>query len=212
MNLIKIQRHHHPILIVRKSISSGISSLGLSACAFNPIDQAGINTIGELRSMSPSDLAAIRWLGKTSVDEIYSRLTETAFSNTINSVESKPQQVKPPFLDIDPDSPVNILSLIVPLSESILAKIGETRAFEVIERRYGLADNVTYTLQEIGDYYGVTRERIRQIESKTIRKVSDLVGGRSANKSGRVPTEIISEYNDILEFCGSRHKARVVII
>ena len=41
----------------------------------------------------------------------------------------------------------------------------------VIELRYGLVDGQPKTLDEIGNVYGVTRERIRQIESKVIKKL-----------------------------------------
>lgn len=42
---------------------------------------------------------------------------------------------------------------------------------DIIEKRFGLYDGNVYTLEEIGKEYGVTRERIRQIESKAIRKL-----------------------------------------
>ena len=41
----------------------------------------------------------------------------------------------------------------------------------VISMRYGLAGGQPKTLDEIGTVYGVTRERIRQIESKTMAKL-----------------------------------------
>lgn len=53
----------------------------------------------------------------------------------------------------------------------MLADLDE-RSREVILLRFGLMDNDAMTLEEIGQHYGVTRERIRQIESKTIRRLS----------------------------------------
>ena len=41
----------------------------------------------------------------------------------------------------------------------------------VIKMRYGLEDGQPKTLDDIGRVYGVTRERIRQIESKTMSKL-----------------------------------------
>jgi RNA polymerase primary sigma factor len=41
----------------------------------------------------------------------------------------------------------------------------------VIRLRYGLSDGRSRTLDEIGQVYGVTRERIRQIEMKTMAKL-----------------------------------------
>lgn len=45
------------------------------------------------------------------------------------------------------------------------------REAQVIRLRFGLDDNVPRTLEEVGDVFGVTRERIRQIETKALRKL-----------------------------------------
>src|SRR5207344_3233355 len=45
------------------------------------------------------------------------------------------------------------------------------REREIIKLRYGLGDGYSYTLEETGRIFKVTRERIRQIEAKAIRKL-----------------------------------------
>ncbi len=45
------------------------------------------------------------------------------------------------------------------------------REREIIKLRYGLGDGYTYTLEEVGRIFKVTRERVRQIESKAVRKL-----------------------------------------
>ena len=56
------------------------------------------------------------------------------------------------------------------------------REREIIKLRYGLGDGYSYTLEEVGHIFKVTRERIRQIEAKAVRKLQqpsrsqDLVG------------------------------------
>ncbi len=47
------------------------------------------------------------------------------------------------------------------------------REQEVLKARYGFEDGVEKTLEEVGQMFGVTRERIRQIESKALRKLSN---------------------------------------
>jgi RNA polymerase primary sigma factor len=54
--------------------------------------------------------------------------------------------------------------------ENALAVLSE-RERQVLEMRFGLLDGKDYTLEEVGKYFNVTRERIRQIEAKALRKL-----------------------------------------
>ena len=54
----------------------------------------------------------------------------------------------------------DILSLLTPKEQ------------EIIRMRFGIGIDTTYTLNEIGDIFGVTRERIRQIEKSALEKIS----------------------------------------
>jgi len=45
------------------------------------------------------------------------------------------------------------------------------RERKILEMRFGLVDGVTHTLEEVGKEFGVTRERIRQIEAKALEKI-----------------------------------------
>jgi len=52
------------------------------------------------------------------------------------------------------------------------------RQREIIKLRYGLGDGYTYTLEEVGRIFKVTRERVRQIEAKAVRKLQHPVRSR----------------------------------
>jgi RNA polymerase primary sigma factor len=45
------------------------------------------------------------------------------------------------------------------------------REQEVLKRRFGLNDRYSLTLEEVGLYFNITRERIRQIEAKALRRL-----------------------------------------
>ena len=52
------------------------------------------------------------------------------------------------------------------------------REREIIKLRYGIGDGYTYTLEEVGRIFKVTRERVRQVEAKAIRKLQHPVRRR----------------------------------
>ncbi len=52
------------------------------------------------------------------------------------------------------------------------------REREIIKLRYGIGDGYTYTLEEVGKKFMVTRERVRQIEAKAVRKLQHPVRSR----------------------------------
>lgn len=52
------------------------------------------------------------------------------------------------------------------------------REQKILEMRFGLIDGVSHTLEEVGQEFGVTRERIRQIEAKALDKIQQHVGMR----------------------------------
>jgi RNA polymerase primary sigma factor len=74
--------------------------------------------------------------------------------------------------DNDAIVPIDAASFIMLQEQldSILHTLSE-RETKVIQLRFGLADGHPRTLEEVGREFGVTRERIRQIESKTLSKL-----------------------------------------
>jgi RNA polymerase primary sigma factor len=77
------------------------------------------------------------------------------------------------FIDDDtipaPESSATIRLLQDQMGE-ILDQLGE-REREVLVMRFGLKDGITRTLEDVGKQFNVTRERVRQIEAKALRKL-----------------------------------------
>jgi RNA polymerase primary sigma factor len=74
------------------------------------------------------------------------------------------------------DSPVNAATQEMLKDKiDVVLKTLTYREREIIKLRYGLGDGYTYTLEEVGRIFKVTRERVRQIEAKAVRKLQHPV-------------------------------------
>ncbi|MGC8838101.1 MAG: sigma-70 family RNA polymerase sigma factor [Anaerolineae bacterium] len=76
------------------------------------------------------------------------------------------------LMDENVEAPVEAASrhLLQEQVQGVLEELSE-RERKVLEMRFGLLDGQAYTLEEVGNALGVTRERIRQIEAKALRKL-----------------------------------------
>jgi RNA polymerase primary sigma factor len=81
--------------------------------------------------------------------------------------------------DTSTENPIKLANIDL-LRERIeeLLKTLTFREREIIRLRYGLADGYTYTLEEVGRIFKVTRERVRQIEAKAVAKLQNPVRSR----------------------------------
>jgi RNA polymerase primary sigma factor len=81
--------------------------------------------------------------------------------------------------DESAESPVNAATqeMLKDKIEQVLKTL-TYREREIIKLRYGLGDGYTYTLEEVGRIFKVTRERVRQIEAKAVRKLQHPVRSR----------------------------------
>ncbi len=78
--------------------------------------------------------------------------------------------------DVQSDNPVrNANNGLLRQKIEVLLKSLTYREREIIRLRYGLGDGYTYTLEEVGRIFKVTRERVRQIEAKAVRKLQHPV-------------------------------------
>jgi RNA polymerase primary sigma factor len=66
------------------------------------------------------------------------------------------------------------------------------REREILRLRYGLTDGYAYTLEEVGKIFSVTRERVRQIEAKAVRKLQQPY--RSRELAGFIDENLLSQF------------------
>ena len=94
--------------------------------------------------------------------------------------------------DHSSDNPVNAATTEMLKDKiDVVLKTLTYREREIIKLRYGLGDGYTYTLEEVGRIFKVTRERVRQIEAKAVRKLQHPI--RSKQLKGFMDTVALLE-------------------
>jgi RNA polymerase primary sigma factor len=122
---------------------------------------------------TPDEVAAHLELPQERVSEVL-RLAQEPVSLHAPVGEEEDVALGDLIEDGDAASPVESAAFLLLREhlEAVLSTLGE-RERKVVQLRYGLVDGRPRTLEEIGRIFGVTRERIRQIESKTLNKLRD---------------------------------------
>lgn len=137
---------------------------------FQQVERQLIQDLG--REPFPEEIAAemgetvdkIRHIIKISQDTI-SLETSVGEDDEDSTLEDFIEDVK----NVTPDRAA-ALQLLKDYVKEVIAELSP-REQKILEMRFGLEDGVAHTLEEVGSEFGVTRERIRQIEAKALEKI-----------------------------------------
>ena len=123
----------------------------------------------EIASEMGEPLEKVRYIMKISQDTI-SLETTIGDDGEDSTLEDFIEDVK----NVTPDRAA-ALQLLKDYVKNIVAQLSP-REQKILEMRFGLVDGVAHTLEEVGQEFEVTRERIRQIESKALEKIRKFKG------------------------------------
>jgi RNA polymerase primary sigma factor len=124
------------------------------------------------REPTPEELAAETGLSVEKVQRLLKYVPDTISLETpIGEGESLLKELIPDTSELTPEKTAALANLREKLKQAIQALSPKER--RVISLRYGLEDGTIYTLEEIGKIFGITRERVRQIEIKALEKLKD---------------------------------------
>jgi RNA polymerase primary sigma factor len=145
-----------------------------------------VHMIEQINKVSRESRQLVQVLGREPADEeIAERLGWTAQRvKQVKNVAREPISLETPigeeedsllgdFIeDKDVENPANQTAFTI-LQETLFQVLSSlpAREQEVLELRFGLKDGYSLTLEEVGLYFNVTRERIRQIEAKALRRL-----------------------------------------
>lgn len=142
----------------------------------------------EMELIEPEDVQAIRWAlaNDEMLDPALERKWRRAAAKVrkIMRIAQEPMSLESPVGPEESSQLVDFIedeTLPEPLDAAARLLLKEQvqnalsvlteRERQVLEMRFGLQDGKDYTLEEVGKYFNVTRERIRQIEAKALRKL-----------------------------------------
>ena len=136
----------------------------------NLIQELGREPLAEeIAAEMGEEIEKVRYIMKISQDTI-SLETTIGDDEEDSTLEDFIEDVK----NVTPDHAA-ALQLLRDYVKNIVAQLSP-REQKILEMRFGLVDGVAHTLEEVGQEFEVTRERIRQIESKALEKIRKLKG------------------------------------
>jgi len=143
---------------------------------FNQIKRRLVQDLGrepmpeEIAAEMGEDIDKIRHIIKISQDTV-------SLETSVGDDDSKDTTLADFLEDEKALSPSQIaaLQLLRDYVKEIVAELAP-RERKILEMRFGLDDGVAHTLEEVGKEFGVTRERIRQIEARALEKIRDFKG------------------------------------
>ena len=125
------------------------------------------------REPLPEEIAAEMGIEVEKVYQLKKISQETvSIDTTVGEDEEEDSKLGDFIVDDDTIMPADVAGrqILKGYVQKVLRDL-DPREQKILKMRFGLDDGVTHTLEEVGKEFGVTRERIRQIESKALERI-----------------------------------------
>jgi RNA polymerase primary sigma factor len=166
--ILRIQRS----LTQQKGRDPANDEIALESGFLTPAEAQAILRARAEDTVPPAEIQRRLELATSKVDRILRSAEEPVSLEGPVSGDEDSSQLGDFIEDVDALEPLDEASrkMLGETVQSSLAALSE-RERQVLELRFGLVDGKDHTLEEVSRYFNVTRERIRQIEAKALRKL-----------------------------------------
>ncbi|MEC8011854.1 MAG: sigma factor-like helix-turn-helix DNA-binding protein [Pseudomonadota bacterium] len=176
-----------------------MEAIELTARAFKLLFQAGAKNSLDATFLVLSGFSGIGGVGVKTVSESQAAVF-IFISKVENASENEVQLMIDPRDEYLSSTMGNLVEAFPAVVELYLSKTkGKSlnRDRDILYKRFGLEGSTKYTLEDLGTFYDVTRERIRQIEAKSIKELDKTLLGELKTKNWRLCPKIYTAYKSL---------------
>lgn len=192
------QESHKPLLIETNTdiLSLPIEVLDLDLRTQRTLNRGNVSTLFDIVNLGENGLAQIYQLGIKRVPDVVSKLNDFLTRTKGKTLaELQPKTQKPFLYEATTSEKPNLIQELVPFIKALVKELKFQNDYEILKRRYGLENSKNYTLQEVGDYFGISRERVRQIEARAKEIIKQTLTATFSTAKWEIPHTIIEEAN-----------------
>jgi len=149
-------------------LDTAIAELNIDNTQIDPkyvhlLNQKGYSSVGEIYDLQAEGIALILNVEFSIAEDVWSQLL---------SFVSEPEKWSDSSLtDVEIDLPTYFIEAV----KDFFATKDKPRIHTILVRRFGLNGNKRYTLEDIGTYFELTRERVRQLESNGLKQLKNYL-------------------------------------
>ena len=161
---------------------------------FKKLNLAECRTVDDVLRIKVSDFKKIESVGQASEEDLLQFRKQ---------IVSTPQNVKEAYLkECEPILPITKHDLLINDFNQFVTDyfllLNDRKAKDIIEKRFSLNGNKRYTFEDIGLFYDISRQRVQQIETKHLQKLSSLLEGSVIkNPYCRLDKKLIDTFTEI---------------